>query len=228
MIIRKYGLILKRLKEEDLELMRQKRNSDAARRTMYFRDEITPGMQKRWFESVNNKYNGYFIIHYKDKKIGMIHGKNVDFEKRTCEGGIFIWEEEYLNSVVPSLASIIMNDWTFLLGNFKIIYAKVLKENKIALAYNKLQGYEACPAQNDDKGVEWLMLSKENYLKKIGAIRKDMAQLVHDERPLELDDLDASDDLGKERELFYTKLPPDIQAIADKLMEKAMRPDVRA
>jgi len=221
MIIRKYGLILKRLKEEDLELLRQKRNSDAARRTMYFRDEITPEMQQRWFETVNNKYNGYFIIHYKDKKIGMIHGKNVDFEKRSCEGGIFIWDEEYLNSVVPSLASIIMNDWTFLLGNFKIIYAKVLKENKIALAYNKLQGYEACPPQNDDKGVEWLMLTKENYLKKIDAIRKDMAQLVHDERPLELTDLDASDDLGKERELFYTNLPPDIQAIADTLIKRA-------
>lgn len=223
MIIRKYGLVLTRLKEEDIELLRQKRNSEAVRRNMYYRSEITPEMQKKWFDSINNKYNGYFIISYKGNKIGMIHGKNVDFDKRTCEGGIFIWDEQYLKSEIPSLASIIMNDWTFLLGNFKTIYAKVLKENKIALSYNKQQGYEPCPPQNNDTGVEWLMLTKENYLKRRDAICKNLADFIGDEKPVELDDLDASDDLGKEIELFYKGLPPDIQAQADRLIEKAKR-----
>jgi RimJ/RimL family protein N-acetyltransferase len=223
MIIRKYGLVLKRIKEEDIELIRQMRNSEAVRRTMVFRNEITPEMQKKWFESVNNKHNGYYIISYNEKQIGLIHGKNVDFEKRTCEGGIFIWDTEYLNSIVSSLASIIMNDWTFYLGNFKAIYAKVLKENKIALAYNKLQGYELCEPQNDDKGVEWLMLTKESYTKRIDGIRKNMAQFIHDDKPLQLADLDASDDLGEEIELFYKNLPPDLQALADELIARAKK-----
>jgi RimJ/RimL family protein N-acetyltransferase len=223
MIIRKYGLVLKRLKEEDIELVRQKRNSEAVSRNMYYKQEITPEMQKAWFHSINNKYNGYFIISYKDKKIGLIHGKNVDFEKRTCEGGIFIWDEEYLNSAIPSLASIIMNDWTFLLGNFKAIYAKVLKENKIALSYNKQQGYEPCEPQNKDKGVEWLVLTKENYLKRIEAIRKNMAEFIHDEKSIQLDDLDASDDLGIEIKLYYKGLPADIQALADELIARAKK-----
>jgi len=221
MIIRKYGLVLKRLKEGDIELIRQMRNSESVRRNMYFKEDITPEMQKKWFQSVNNKFNGYYLIIHNEEKIGMIHGKNVDFEKRTCEGGIFIWNEKYLNSPIPSLASIIMNDWTFYLANFKAVYAKVLKENKIALSYNKMQGYEICEPQNDDKGVVWLMLTKEDYTAKIGNIRKKMAQYTQDEKPLQFDDVDASDDLGKEIELFYRGLPPDIQQLADKLIAKA-------
>lgn len=221
MIIRKYGLVLERLKEKDIELLRQKRNSESIRQAMYYTEEITPEMQKKWFESINNKYNGYFIISYKGQKIGLIHGKNVDFDKRTCEGGIFIWEKEYLNSEVPSLASIIMNDWTFVLGNFRAIYAKVLKANKVALTYNKQLGYEPCEPQNDDKDVQWLRLTKENYLKWVEPIRKNMARTTHDEKPLQLEDLDASDDLGKEVELFYKGLPADIQAMADTLIERA-------
>jgi UDP-4-amino-4,6-dideoxy-N-acetyl-beta-L-altrosamine N-acetyltransferase len=223
MIIRKYGLILKRIKKEDIELIRQMRNSEAVKRRMFFRQEISPEMQKKWFDSINNKYNGYYVIIYNDKKIGLIHGKNVDFEKRTCEGGIFIWDPEYLNGIVSSLASIIMNDWTFCLGNFKAIYAKVLKENRIALAYNKLQGYEPCEPQNDDKGVEWLMLTKENYTKRIDGIRKNMAQFIHDDKALQLADLDASDDLGEEIELFYKNLPSDLQSLADELITRAKK-----
>jgi RimJ/RimL family protein N-acetyltransferase len=223
MIIRKYGLVLKRLKEEDIELIRQKRNSEAVRRTMYFREEITPEMQKKWFKSINNKYNGYYLISYNNEKIGMIHGNHVNFEKRTCEGGIFIWDEQHLNSPIPSLASIIMNDWTFFLANFQKIYAKVLKENKVALSYNKMQGYEPCEPQNNDQGVEWLVLTRESYMSKIDAVRKNMAQFTNDEKPLQLNDLDASDDLGEEIELFYTGLPPDLQELADKLIEKAKK-----
>ena len=218
MIIRKYGLVLERLKEKDLELLRQKRNSEAVRQKMYFREEISPEMQKKWFESVNNKNNGY-----KGEKIGMVHGKNINYEKRTCEGGIFLWDEKYLSTIIPTLVSVIMNDWSFLLGNYNAIYAKVLKENKTALAYNKLLGYEPCEPQNDDKDVQWMVLTKENYLKYADAARRNIARLTHDAQPLNLDNLDASNDLGKETELFYKGLPADIQALADELIVRAKK-----
>src|ERR1017187_6809502 len=112
MLIRKYGITLKRLKEEDIELVREMRNSAAIRSTMAYREQITPEMQKKWFESINNKFNGYFMIIHEGTKIGLINGKNIDFEKRTCEGGIFLWDENYKDTIIPALASIIMNDWT--------------------------------------------------------------------------------------------------------------------
>jgi len=121
MIVRKYGITLRRLKEEDIELVRQMRNLVAIRNKMFFQETITPEMQIKWFNSINNKNNGYFIIEVEGKKIGLIHGKNLDFEKRTCEGGIFIWDENHIGGFGPSLASVIMNYWTGYRINFNAI-----------------------------------------------------------------------------------------------------------
>ncbi len=221
MLIRKYGITLKRLKEEDIELVRQMRNSKVIRGNMVYRENITPEMQKKWFESINNKYNGYFIIIHDDKKIGLINGKNIDFEKRTCEGGIFIWDKDFTETTIPALASIIMNDWTFLIINFNAIYAKVLKENIVALNYDKLMGYEPCEPLTNESGVQWLILRKENYLKKVEVLRKSFLKNFGGIEPLKLEEVDSSDDLGKEIDLFYKGLPTDIQEKADQLLKWA-------
>lgn len=221
MIVRKYRITLRRLKEEDIELVRQMRNSEAIRNTMHYRKEITTEMQKKWFESINNKNNGYFIIEYDGKKIGLINGKNIDFEKRTCEGGIFIWDKEYIGGIVPSLASVIMNDWTFYMINFKAIYAKIMENNAIAVNYNKMMGYVLCEPLNEEKGVKWMVLTKENYVKHMRFLRKRIKELTGDGEILKLEDGDASDDLGKEIDLFYKGLPPDIQEKGDTLLKWA-------
>lgn len=223
MLIRKYGITLKRLKEDDIELLRVKRNSEAIRQTMYYRSTITPEMQREWFESINNKYNGYFIIIYHYKKIGVIHGKNIDFDKRTCEGGIFIWDMDYLNTTIPSLASIILNDWTFYYIKFNSVFAKVLSDNKTALTYNKMIGYEPCKPRNDDKGVQWLELKSATYIEKMEILRSRLTGFTGDTEPLKMEEADASDDLGKEVKLFYEGLPEDIQIKADLLLGTARR-----
>lgn len=221
MIVRKYGITLIRLKEEDIELVRQMRNSAAIRHTMHYREEITPEMQKKWFDSINNKNNGYFIITFQGKKIGLVNGKNLDFEKRTCEGGIFIWDAQYIGGIIPALASVIMNDWTFYMINFKAVYAKIRADNAIAMSYNKLMGYRFCEPQNDDKNVQWMLLTKESYEKRMKLLRKSILELTGDGEILKLEDGDASDDLGKEIDLFYKELPPDIQEKADTLLRWA-------
>jgi RimJ/RimL family protein N-acetyltransferase len=221
MIVRKYGITLRRLKEEDSELVRQKRNSITVRNTMFFRENITPEMQTQWFTSINNKNNGYFIIEVEGKKIGLIHGKNLDFEKRTCEGGIFIWDENYIGGFIPSLASVIMNDWTFYMINFNAIYAKILLNNPTALSYNKLMGYQPCEPQNKDEGVQWMILTKESYERRVKQLRKGIQEITGEGEILKLEDGDASDDLGKEIDLFYKGLPPDIQEKADILIKWA-------
>jgi UDP-4-amino-4,6-dideoxy-N-acetyl-beta-L-altrosamine N-acetyltransferase len=221
MIVRKYGITLRRLKEDDIELLRQKRNSTAIQNKMHYREHITPEMQKKWFDFINNKNNGYFIIEVEGKKIGLIHGKNLDFEKRTCEGGIFIWEDKHIGGFIPSLASVIMNDWTFYMINFKAVYAKIMLDNPTAISYNKLMGYQPCEPQNKDKGVQWMILTKENYEKHMKLLRKAIKEITGDGEILKLEDGDASDDLGKEIDLFYKELPPDMQEKGDILLKWA-------
>jgi len=149
MIIRGYGIELILLREEDIELVRQKRNSELVRRHMEFREEITPAMQQAWFRSVNNERNNYYLIAGEGKKVGLINGAQVDWEKKeTGNGGIFIWEESSWNTLVPLSASLLLTDISFLIG-LERIYVKVLRDNPKAIAFNKQLGYELLPGQEE-------------------------------------------------------------------------------
>jgi RimJ/RimL family protein N-acetyltransferase len=220
MFIRKYGLVLKRLKEEDIEMVRQKRNSAEVSRFMVYREHITPEMQKAWFKSVDTIEHGYFVIIYNNDPVGLIHGKNNDYVKRTSEGGIFIWNENYIKTVIPSLASVIMNDWTFLLANFKATYAKVLLENKVSLAYNKMMGYVPCEPLSDEKGVQWMILTRESYLENVGPLRLGIKNLTGDGSPLTLAETDFSNDGPEDIERLYKHLPDDIQVKLDPYLKR--------
>ena len=215
MIICKYGITISRLKEKDIELVRQMRNSPEIQRNMYYRQHITKAMQKKWFKSINNKENGYFIIEYKGNKIGLIHGKDNNYQKRTSEGGIFIWDKTHIGTSVPALASLIMDDYTFIIINFNATYAKVLNENKTTIEYNRLMGYVPCPPVNDDKGVQWMILTRENYLKRMRLLRVAVAKTTGDGEPLAFKDFDFSDDSPEDMRRLYSGLPPDIQKPID-------------
>ena len=60
MIIRKYGIVLRRLQHKDIELVRVKRNQDSVRNFMFYQKKITETEQEEWFKSINNIYNYYF------------------------------------------------------------------------------------------------------------------------------------------------------------------------
>jgi hypothetical protein len=209
MIIRKYGITLRRLKEGDIELVREMRNSAEIRKYMHYRGEISAEMQKKWFQSINNMENYYFLIEYNGSKIGLIHGKNNDFEKGICEGGIFIWDKLYIGTFIPALASAISNDFTFhTFHRINTVYAKVVDGNKIASGYNKLMGYELCPPMNDDKDVQWMKLTKKSYLRHVKTTRKGITKLTGDKTPLSPEEIDFSDDSAEDIEHLYKGLPP--------------------
>jgi UDP-4-amino-4,6-dideoxy-N-acetyl-beta-L-altrosamine N-acetyltransferase len=221
MIIQKYGITIRRLAESDIELVRQMRNLPDIRQTMVYREYITPEMQKEWFHSINNPQNAYYIIEYKNKKIGLIHGKNNDFIKRVSEGGIFIWDKDYIGTLIPSLASVILNDYTFILQNFNGSYAKIRTENKTAISYNKMMGYTICEPLTDEPGVVWMILTKDNYLKKMKTLRKVIKNATGDGEPLSIENFSPSDEDSEESaERLYKGLPDYLQKLADEVMAR--------
>ena len=62
MELNSYGLVLKRLGYQNIEMVRMWRNSEAVRQYMEFKGHITIEMQKRWFKSLNKDYDYYYII----------------------------------------------------------------------------------------------------------------------------------------------------------------------
>lgn len=160
--IEEYGIILKRLTEDKIELLRQWRNNPKIQQYMEYREFITPEMQKVWFNKINNANNHYFIIEVEGKEIGCINVRDVDFDKGEGEPGIFIWDDDYINSLYSFKSCIILTDFCFYDLGLKRLIIHVLKDNKRAKEFNKAFGYILSPNQENIHNQEYT-LSPDNY-----------------------------------------------------------------
>ena len=119
MIISKFNIRFIRLMKEDIELVRQWRNHSSIRKFMVYREHITADMQEKWFETINNNLNLYFIIEYKGKKIGLINGKDINWGEKKMETGIFIWNKYYQKTHIPTLCTMIFAELGVSIWNLK-------------------------------------------------------------------------------------------------------------
>lgn len=143
----KYGIILERLREEDIEMVRLWRNSDPVRLNMKYQEIINPEHQQQWFNSINNLQNNYLMIHYQGEKIGLLNDKNIDWESRTSESGIFLGRQEFYNTFVPYLVSIAGMETTFLFLGWEKQFAHIMSSNSNAINFNLHLGYRLSEGQ---------------------------------------------------------------------------------
>lgn len=211
MIIKKYGIELERLRQEDIELVREMRNREDINNKMFYRKEISREEQKKWFKSINNHYNYYYLVTYKEKKIGLIHGKILSFEYGIAEGGLFIWDLAYQNSHLPIIASVCLADITFLIMKMKKTLADVRMDNKKAIDYNLKMGYETVEKIEEEQRLK-MELTKENYFEKAGAIRQMVKKISGDPKDISWDDMELTK--GDPHRL-YTGLPGYLQEKID-------------
>jgi len=170
MIMTKGKVRFVRLRAEDLELVRQWRNSPRISQYMEYQEYITPEMQQEWFKSVHNKNNLYLIIEHDHQKIGLINAKNINWDDHSLEGGIFFWEEEVYNTPLPALVSLMFSELVVRAIRLKI-YAHIMRTNDRAIRYNLQLGFELCPGQEDIENQLYL-LTPENYLVRSAKLRK--------------------------------------------------------
>lgn len=165
MEIKKYDVILQRLTADKCEMVRNWRNDPKISRYMEYQEYITPEMQMKWFEKINNDQNYYFIIVYDKKEIGLINVKDIDAQNRTGEEGIFIYDDDYLNSDISFRSSLAIDDFCFEDLQLEKIWAHIRKDNKRAITYNQLFGFKL--QENQENILNQLYaLEKEEYFKK--------------------------------------------------------------
>ena len=165
LVLQQYGVTLRRLTEEDIELVRHWRNQSDIANYMEYRNFITPEQQIVWFKSINNKFNYYFIIEFEGKKVGLINSKNYNPEEGFGEGGIFIWDNDYINSLVAVYSTLcLLNFVFFTLKLCQTSKARILRTNQRAIHYNQLIGYKLLPGQDDIEN-QLYQLTLEDYIK---------------------------------------------------------------
>lgn len=162
MEISNYGVTLRRLTKDKIEMVRNWRNDPKIVQYMEYKEYITPEMQEKWFEKINNEENYYFIIVVNEKEIGLINIRDINYNKLEGEAGIFIYHDEFYNSTISFQASFVLYDFCFETLKMKRVLAHILKDNKRAIKFNKMIGYKIAIEQ-DDVYNQLYYLNKKDY-----------------------------------------------------------------
>lgn len=170
MEITNYGITLRRLTHDKIEMVRNWRNDPKIQRFMEFRDYITPEMQEKWFDRINNDNNYYFIIVFRGKEIGLTNIKDIDYEEGTGEAGLFIYDDEYLNSDISFRSALCMGELFYYDLKLKTSLAHVCRDNKRAIQYNKFLGYQI--TDNQENEYNQLYFQTKEAFEKSAAIIK--------------------------------------------------------
>jgi len=145
----KYGITLIHLMEQEIELVRNWRNDPIVAKNHEFQKYITREEQQKWFRSIQNINNAYFVIRYEGSNVGVINAKNIEWEQHAFESGIFIPDPLAYNTFIPAVISIMMTDLFFRVFLWEKIYAHILKTNLPVIRYNQMLGYTLCDGQKD-------------------------------------------------------------------------------
>jgi UDP-4-amino-4,6-dideoxy-N-acetyl-beta-L-altrosamine N-acetyltransferase len=210
MKIKKHGITLIRLTELDLELLRKWRNNEEVRKYMNFQSYITPEKQKDWFKSINNQNNFYYIVEYNGDKIGLVNDKNIDWDKKTAEGGLFIWDKRYLNSTIPLKVSILMLELAYTLLGWNKTYIKVRKDNPRAVKYNEKLGYVKVDSE-ENLDFYTMELERNRFFENFNNIQRLISPDLKDQKIVlvfeEIDDLNGTREAV---EKIFTLAPKDV------------------
>ena len=199
LILAQYDVRLIRVQPEHLGLILRWRNSDSVRKNMFIQDLLQEKDQLAWFHSINNASNYYLIIEYLGVKVGLIHAKNFSEEEGIGEGGIFIGENEYLETWASVMASICFLNFIFSKLEINRSIVRVQAQNKSAISYNLQLGYKI---EFEDVNEIRMVLEKEDFFQKYNLLKSTLSKIAKGNEALILQGEKASNNLTQINRLF--------------------------
>lgn len=152
--IHQYGVTLRSITLNDIETIRNWRNSEEVRKQMLFQNVINAKQQIEWYNQLDKKHNLYFIFNEQ----GIIHLKDIDWMKKEAEAGIFTTK---VNAYVTNIAAIItLMDFAFYVLSFNLLKARVKKDAIQNIEMNKGLGYKISKMEGD---CIYMHCKKEHY-----------------------------------------------------------------
>jgi RimJ/RimL family protein N-acetyltransferase len=187
MVISKFGIELSLLQHSQLELIRGWRNSDAVRGVFEYKKFISKEDHLGWFSKLNPKNNFYFVFSYQDMPLGVVSIKDVDWDLRSGEAGIFLGDTIFVESPIPVVAVIVMMQWAFEVLELEDLYAKIFKENDAAKKFNTALGYQLMDGQ-DKLDFQRYRVSKADFSGKVKNLVKSLVRAYGPEMIIKYDE----------------------------------------
>ncbi|MFC6876152.1 GNAT family N-acetyltransferase [Flavobacterium myungsuense] len=169
MKIKNYNISLERVDKNHLEMLRNWRNSEFVSSKMLYTDFITEEMQQKWFETINNNQNYYFVANYNNVSVGLINVKNII--DNVGEGGIYLASSDFENTDIVARIVLCFNDYIFDDLKLDHIYSQVKATNQKAISSSIAQGCIKNEEKSTDE-VVFFILKPENYRKKTLKIKE--------------------------------------------------------
>ena len=132
---------LRKLKENDLPIVLEWRNSEKVRPYMFSDHLITEKEHQEWFANIkNSKITKYYIFEVNGEPAGLSSFINIDETNRTCEWGFYIGLQDSKPGLGTILAKTSINH-AFKKLKVKVIFGRVLVFNKPSCALFEKMGF---------------------------------------------------------------------------------------
>ncbi|WP_142302821.1 UDP-2,4-diacetamido-2,4,6-trideoxy-beta-L-altropyranose hydrolase [Bacillus sp. FJAT-45350] len=133
---------IKDIQEDQLDLVRNWRNSDAIQPYMYTDHKITELEHKEWFNKVNKDESTIVkLIYYLNKPIGLANFSNINKNNNTCNWGFYIGAQ---NAPIGSgtILGLLALEYIFKKVGMRKVCGEVLEFNHTSLNFHKKLGFE--------------------------------------------------------------------------------------
>lgn len=157
----RYGVELKPIQAEQIEMVRQWRNTPRIRKLMLQSEPISQAQQARWYSAmVNDPAQVYFVVYFKSQPIGVGSLTAIDTQTKDCEPGMYIYDETYQCNIIPFSVAFALNDIAFEVLGLTTLHGKIFQSNQASLRFHKACGYKVT---EDDGELVRLALTPSHY-----------------------------------------------------------------
>lgn len=177
------GTTLRKISEDDLEMIMNWRMSETVTRYMNTNPRLTLEGQKKWFASQEqNDTAKYWIIEVDGVPAGVINLADINRENGTTSWGYYVGEEKMRSLRLAISLEMSLYDYCFDVLGFKEIHSKVFKLNEGVWKLHIACGcriVKEVPGEIEKEGVkydmihlsiernEWISLRKNKKYEKI-------------------------------------------------------------
>lgn len=171
---------LVRLGKEDLELVRNWRNSEDVTKYMYNESYITEEQQKHWFENVNNSDKSiYWIVEYNEKKLGLASITGIDKTLQSCYWAFYLGDTSVRGGGIGAKVEYNVIEYVFSVLGLNKLRCEVFISNDKVIKMHEKYGFrreayyrEHCIKENEKLDVVGLALLKSDWSQIKETIRK--------------------------------------------------------
>lgn len=141
---KKVGIVLEPIQKSDTPLIVKWRNNEKVRKNFIFQEVFTEEMHNRWMDTkVAAGEVVQFIIRLEENReaIGSVYFRDIDYEKKQAEYGIFIGEDAYRGRGYGSKAAKLALEYAFKELKLDSVFLRVFADNPAAIQSYKSAGF---------------------------------------------------------------------------------------